>query len=140
MLVTPTDIDYLTVSLNAGETLTLIGTPTTPSLQLVTHGARSELQRDRLHRRLRPRAQDAVIETAAGRHDGNLHDRDLRCNGNVGQYSIQATLNAFVKTGTSNDTIGTAQDLTGTSYGLGSGGADRLGAVGSLPSQCHQPR
>ena len=47
-------------------------------------------------------------------------------NGNNGQYTIQATLNAFVKQGTSNDTIGTAQDLTGTSFGLGHGGADRL--------------
>ena len=34
-------------------------------------------------------------------------------NGNIGQYSIQATLNAYVKTGTSNDTIGTAQDIYG---------------------------
>ena len=58
---------------------------------------------------------DAVIETVADRNDGNLHDRRLAMpNGNIGQYSIQATLNAFVKTGTSNDTIATAQDLTGT--------------------------
>ncbi len=55
-------------------------------------------------------------------------------NGNVGQYSIKATLNAFVKTGTSNDTIATAQDLTGSSYGLDSSGDDRLAAVGSLPA------
>ena len=55
-------------------------------------------------------------------------------NGNIGQYSIQATLNAYVKTGTSNDTIATAQDLSGSSYALGTGDADRLGAVGSLPT------
>ena len=35
VLATSSDIDYLTVSLNAGETLTVIATPTTPSLQLV---------------------------------------------------------------------------------------------------------
>ena len=56
-------------------------------------------------------------------------------NGNVGQYSVQAYLNSFVKQGTSNDTIATAQDLTGTSYGLDSSGSDRLAAVGSLPSE-----
>ena len=78
VLATPTDVDYLTVSLNAGETLTLIGTPTTSSLQLVFTV-------------LDP--NDNVIATssapAAGRErlprdrpdhdDGHLHDRDQRC-------------------------------------------------------------
>ena len=44
------------------------------------------------------------------------------------------TSTAYVKQGTSNDTIGTAQDISGSSYLLGSGGADRLGVVGSLPA------
>ncbi len=54
--------------------------------------------------------------------------------GNLGLYSVQAYLNAYVKTGTSNISIGTAQDISGSSYLLGPGDADRLGVVGSLPT------
>ncbi len=53
-------------------------------------------------------------------------------NGTIGQYAIEATLNAAQLGEFSNDTIARAQDLTGTSYVLGSGGADRLAAEGSL--------
>ncbi len=133
VLVTPTDIDYLTVSLNAGETLTLLGVPTTPSLQLwltVLDPSSNVVA----YTEASAPGQDAVIETAPVTTTGTYTIVVYDVNGNIGQYSIQATLNAFVKTGTSNDSIATAQDLTGSSYSLGTGGADRLGAVGSLPN------
>ena len=133
VLVTPTDIDYVTIALNAGETLTLMATPTTSSLQLaitvldpsnnVVASASAPAQ-----------GADAIIETAPVTTTGTYTIAVFDLNGNVGQYSITATLNAFVKTGPSNDTIATAQDLTGASHGLGSGGADQLAAVGSLPA------
>ncbi len=133
MLVTPTDVDYVTVALNAGETLTLIGTPTTPSLQLAIKVLDPS---DNVIASASAPAQgaDAVIETAPAATTGTYTIAISDLNGNVGQYSIEATLNAFVKTGTSNDTIATAQDLTGSSYGLDSSGDDRLAAVGSLPN------
>ena len=60
---------------------------------------------------------DAVIETAPVSTTGTYTIASTMSTETSVQYSIQATLNAFVKTGTSNDTIATAQDLTGTSYG-----------------------
>ena len=66
------------------------------------------------------------------RHATRSRDLGLGQQQQVGT-PVQATLNAFVKTGgTSNDTIATAQDLTGTSFGLGTGGADRLAALGTF--------
>ena len=133
MLVTPTDIDYLTLSLNAGETLTLIGAPTTSDLQLTmtfldpsdnvvaTGSAPGQ-------------GSNAVIETAPITTTGTYTIEISDLNGNIGLYSVQAYLNALVKQGTSNDTIATATDISGSSYQLGIGGADRLGVVGSLPN------
>ena len=49
--------------------------------------------------------------------------------------TIQAYLNSYVKQGTSNITIGTATDISSSSFVLGPGNADRLAVVGSLPAQ-----
>ena len=76
VLVTPTDIDYLTLALNAGETLTLVATPTTSSLQhgiTVLDPARNMIGLPRL----RPQARRGHRD-GAGRHDRNLYDRDQR--------------------------------------------------------------
>ena len=110
-----------------------MGTPTTPSLQLAIQVLDPS---DNVIASASAPAQggDAVIETAPAATTGTYTIAISDLNGNVGQYSIEATLNAFVKTGTSNDTIATAQDLTGSSYGLDSNGDDRLAAVGSLPT------
>ncbi len=133
VLVTPTDVDYLTVSLNAGETLTVIGTPTTSSLQLVLTVL--DPNANAIASVTAPAQGDnAVIETAAVATTGIYTIEISDANGNLGLYSIQAYLNSFVKQGTSNDTIATADDISGSSYSLGSGYADRLGVVGSLPS------
>ena len=134
VLSTPGGVDDLTILLNAGETLTLIGTPNTSDLQLVltildpsgnvvaTTTATAQ-------------GQNVVIETAPVTTTGTYSIEVSDANGNVGLYSIQAYLNTAVKTGTSNDTIATAQDLTPTSYVLDSSiGIDRLAVVGSLPA------
>ncbi len=133
VLVTPTDVDYLTVSLNAGETLTLIGTPTTSSLQLAITVL--DPSNNVIATATAPaQGANAVIETAPVTTTGTYTIAISDANGNLGLYSIQAYLNSYVKQGTSNDTIATAQDISGSSYLLGSGDADRLGVVGSLPS------
>ena len=134
VLVDPTDVDDLDVSLNAGETLTLTGVPNTSSLQLwltvLDPNGNVVAYTD-----ASAPGQDALIETAPVATTGTYTIVVYDVNGNTGQYTIQATLNAWVKTGTSNDTIATAQDLTGSSYGLDSTGGDRLAATGSLPSE-----
>ena len=133
VLVTPTDVDSLTVSLNAGETLTLIGTPTTASLQLAITILDPNFNAI-ASTTAAAQGDNAVIETAPIATTGTYTIEIFDANGNIGLYSVQAYLNAALKQGTSNDTIGTAQDLSGSSYVLGTSGADRLGVVGSLPT------
>src|SRR5208337_2460515 len=110
ILVTSTDVDDLTLPLNAGGTLTLIATATAPAA-----------------------GQNSVIETAPVATTGTYTIKVGDAGGNVGLYSIQAYLNSYVKQGNSNGTIGTAQDLTSSSYVLGSGNAVRLGVVDPNP-------
>jgi protocatechuate 3,4-dioxygenase beta subunit len=133
VLVTSNDVDYLTLPLNAGETLTLIGTPVSSDLQLaVTVWDPGNTQ---LATATAPaQGSNVVIETISAATTGTYKIGISDANGNIGQYSIQAYLNTYVKQGTSNDTIATAQDLSGASYGLDSVGSDRLAVVGSLPA------
>ena len=137
VLVTSTDIDYLTLSLNAGETLTLVATPTTPSLQLWLTVLDPSSNVVASTEASAPGA-DAVIETAPVATTGTYTIVVYDVNGNIGQYSIQATLNAFVKTGTSNDTIATAQDISGSSYSLTPRQCRSAGRGGQPAGQCHQ--
>ena len=133
MLSTSTDVDALTLNLNPGETLTLVGTPSTSTLQLtitildpsgnIIATATAPAQ-----------GANAVIETAPITAGGVYTIQISDAGGNTGLYSIQAYLNSYVKQGTSNDTIGTATDISSSSYALGTGGADRLAVVGSLPA------
>ena len=91
--MTSTDIDFLTVSLNAGETLTVVGTPTTSSPAARDLGTRSEQQRCRHRDGPGRRAQNAVIETApvttTGTYTIAIFDQ-----WQLGLYSIQATSTA----------------------------------------------
>ncbi len=132
MLATPTDVDYLTVSLNAGETLTLIGTPTTSSLQLAFTVLDPNSNAIASAAASAPGA-NVSLETITIATTGTYTIAISDVNGNTGLYSIQAYLNSYVKQGTSNLSIPTAVDLTSSSYLLGPGDADRLAAVGSLP-------
>ena len=133
VLVTPTDVDYLTLSLNAGETLTLIGAPTTSDLQLVM--TLYDPSFNVVATTTAPaQAANSVIETAAISTTGTYTIAISDANGNLGLYSVQAYLNSYVKQGTSNLSIATAQDLTSSSYVLDSSGSDRLAVVGSLPT------
>jgi hypothetical protein len=55
---------------------------------------------------------------------------------NTGLYHLQVYLNAALDNGAhgggENSTIGTAQDISGSSVALGTGGADRLGVLGTF--------
>ncbi|MGZ3383732.1 MAG: SdrD B-like domain-containing protein [Isosphaeraceae bacterium] len=135
VLVTSTDVDDLTLPLNAGGTLTLIGTPTTSALQLTITVL--DPSNNVVATATAPAAgQNSVIETAPVATTGTYTIKVGDAGGNVGLYSIQAYLNSYVKQGNSNGTIGTAQDLTSSSYVLGSGNAVRLGVVDpNTPSQ-----
>ncbi|MGZ3300197.1 MAG: pre-peptidase C-terminal domain-containing protein, partial [Isosphaeraceae bacterium] len=132
VLVTSTDVDDLTLPLNAGGTLTLIGTPTTSALQLTITVL--DPSNNVVATATAPAAgQNSVIETAPVATTGTYTIKVGDAGGNVGLYSIQAYLNSYVKQGNSNGTIGTAQDLTSSSYVLGSGNAVRLGVVDPNP-------
>ena len=78
VLVTPTDVDYLTLNLNAGETLTLIGTPTTSSLQLAITVFDPSFTQIGAWNGSRPRRRYLHRERS-DRDDRHLHDRDQRC-------------------------------------------------------------
>jgi methionine-rich copper-binding protein CopC len=132
VLVTPTDVDNLTLPLNAGETLTVVATPTTSTLQLVVSVLDPSSTVIATATASAP-GQNTVIETAPASTGGTYTIQISDANGNIGLYSVQAYLNSYVKQGTSNDTIATAQDISSSSFLLGGGVADRLAVVGSLP-------
>ena len=129
VLVTPTDVDNLTVNLDPGQTLTVIGTPSTPGLQLVITVLDPGGNVVGTATAPAP-GQDAVLETVPVATGGVYTIQVSDAGGNLGLYSVQAYLNSYVKTGTSNVSIGTAQDISGSSYFLGPGNADRLAVVG----------
>ena len=133
VLATPTDVDSLTISLNAGETLTLIGTPTTSSLQLVftvLDPSDNVIGTSSAPARAQTLSLETVPITTTGTYTIEISD----ANGNTGLYSIQAYLNSYVEAGHLESSIPTAVDITSSSYLLGPGNADRLAAVGSLPT------
>jgi methionine-rich copper-binding protein CopC len=133
VLVTPTDVDNVTLALNAGETLTLAGIPQTSTLQLVITVLNSS--NHPIGTATAPAAgQSVTLETAPIATTGTYTIQISDANGNLGLYDIQAYLNSYLKVGTSNDTIATAQDISSSSYLLGPGNADRLAVVGSLPA------
>ncbi|HKM53703.1 MAG TPA: SdrD B-like domain-containing protein, partial [Isosphaeraceae bacterium] len=130
-LATPTDVDSLTMALDAGETLSVIGTPTTAALRLniCVLGPHNNV----ITKATAPATgQNAVLQTAEVAKTGTytIQIRDVA--GNLGLYSIQAYLNSYVKQGTSNLSLSTATNISGSSIDLGSSGADRLAVVGSL--------
>ncbi len=75
-----------------------------------------------------------VLETVPIATTGTYTIQISDAGGALGVYAIQAYLNSYVKQGTSNITIGTATDISSSSYILGPGNADRLAVVGSLPA------
>jgi hypothetical protein len=132
-LVTPRDVDSLTLALDAGQTLSVIGTPSTAALQLGLSvlGPNGKV----VANATAPAAgQNAVIQTATVATTGTYTIRIKDTAGNLGFYSIQVYLNSYVKQGTSNSSLSSATNLSGSSYALGSSGTDRLAVVGSLPA------
>ncbi len=137
VLATSTDVNSLTLALNAGESLTLIGTPSAANQQLVITVLNPGGTTVATATALAP-GQNVVIENAPAATTGTYTIQISDSSGNLGLYSIQAYLNSYVKQGTSNDTIGTAQNINPSSYTLSSG-SNRLGLVGSLPAGTLQP-
>ena len=139
VLVTPTDVDSLTLALNAGESLSLVGTPSTSTQQLAITVLDPSSKVDR-HGHGRGAGADDRARERGDCHDRHLHDPDQGCRRQPSAFTrIQAYLNSFVKQGTSNLSIPTAADLSGSSYLLGPGNADRLAVVGSLSAGDLQP-
>ena len=133
MLATPTDVDYLTISLNAGETLTLVGTPTTSSLQLVLTVL--DPSSNVIGTATAPaQGANAVIETVTDRHDRHLHDRDQRCQRQPGPVLDPGVLEQLRQARHANISIATARTSPAAPTLLGPGSADRLAVVGSLPA------
>ena len=133
VLATSNDVDTLTVSLNAGETLSLIGSPTTQALQLQITVLDPNSKKLASATASGPGA-NATIETAPVATTGIYTIKIKDINGNIGLYTIQAYLNSYVKQGT-NATIAAAEDISGSSYALSPGTADRLAVVGTIADQ-----
>ena len=138
VLVTPTDVNSLTLPLNAGGTLTLVGTPSDPSQQLII--AILDPGGNVIATATAAAAgQNVVLETVPLATTGTYTIQISDAGGALGVYDITAYLNSYLKQGTSNFTIGTATDISSSSYVLGPGNADRLAVVGSLPTDVVQP-
>ena len=131
--MTPTDVDSLTLASMRARSLTLIGTPSSSAQQLVIT-VLDPSNKVVATATAAAAGQNTVIENAAAATTGNYTIQIKDAGGSLGLYSIQAYLNSYVKQGTSNLSIGTAQDISGSSYVLGTGNADRLAVVGSLPT------
>src|SRR5262249_29581473 len=78
--------------------------------------------------------ENAVVETAPAATTGTYTIQVNDAGGNLGLYTIQIYLNAYLKQGTANLSVDTAQDISSSSYVLGEGNADRLAVVGNLPA------
>jgi hypothetical protein len=133
VLVTSTDVDGLTIALNAGETLTVIGTPTSSAQQLAVTVL--DPNNNNNGNATAPAAgQNVYLQTVPAALNGTYTIQFSDALGTLGLYDIQIYLNSLVKVGTSNLSIATAQDLTSSSFVQGPGNADRLAVVGSLPA------
>jgi protocatechuate 3,4-dioxygenase beta subunit len=133
VLVTPSDVDSVTISLNAGETLTVVGAPTTSTLQLVVT-VLDPSNNSIGTATAAAQGSNVTLETVPVATTGSYTIQVSDANGNLGLYGIQLYLNSYLKVGTSNLSIATATDISGSSFVLGPGNADRLAVVGSLPA------
>jgi hypothetical protein len=136
VLATSTDVDYLTLPLNAGETLSLTATPTTASLQLtitVWDPSFNVIATTTASGAGLVAALETVPIATTGTYTIGISD----AGGNTGLYSIQAWLNTLLKNGADNNSIGTAIDLT--SSRTRSAGAWPTGWRSSAPSSSAPP-
>jgi methionine-rich copper-binding protein CopC/protocatechuate 3,4-dioxygenase beta subunit len=132
-LVTATDVNCLTLGLNAGGTVTVVLTPTDPSQQLsvtVLDPSNTAIGSATAPAAGQPVTLETVPTATTGSYQFHIND----AGGALGKYSIQVYLNSYLKQGTANLSIATATDISGSSYLLGPGNADRLGVGGGLPA------
>jgi methionine-rich copper-binding protein CopC/protocatechuate 3,4-dioxygenase beta subunit len=138
VLVTSTDVNCLTLNLNAGESLTLHGTPTNPGQQLSESVV--DPNGNPIGSATAPAAgEDVYLQTVPITTTGTYKIEISDAGGNLGLYTIQAYLNTLLKIGTGNLSIATAIDLTPSSYINGPGNSDRLAILGQLPSDIVTP-
>ena len=130
-IVTSSDVNTLTVNLNAGETLSLVGTAIDPNLQLSITLLDPNGNAVATATAASP-GVTALIQTAAISLTGLYSIQISGYSGSLGRYSIKAYLNTFVEESNSNESLATAEDLSSSSYALGTSGADRLAVVGTL--------
>jgi protocatechuate 3,4-dioxygenase beta subunit/methionine-rich copper-binding protein CopC len=133
VLVTPTDIDSMTLALNAGGTLTVVGTPTN-SAQLLMITILDPSNNPIGTATASAAGQAVMLQGVPTSTTGTYTIEFSDAGGTLGQYQVQAYLNTLLKVGQTNITLGTAQDISGSSFVLGPGNADRLAVLGSLPS------
>jgi hypothetical protein len=84
-----------------------------------------------------------TLETVPVATTGTYEIHISDAGGALGTYNIQAYLNTYLKQGGSNVSIGTALDLSSSSYLLGPGNADRLAVLYDAPggnSKSHMNR
>ena len=128
------DMDGFGLTLDAGQAVTVVFTPLEGSIQgkaevfdpgSVSRGSASASS-----------AGDTVILQTAPAATGGAYRIDATSLAGTGRYRIQVILNAAQEEetgGGSNDTIGTAEDIDGSSIGL-QGAAERLAVVGTVGS------
>ena len=136
-LVTATDVNNLTLELDGGQTLSLVVTPTLPGQQLVVQVL--DPSSTVVGSAVAAAGKNAVIQTAPIATGGTYTIQISDAAGTLGLYSAAAYLNLYLGSGASNLSIETAEDISGSSVALGSGAADRMAVLGSLPAGVLEP-
>src|SRR5271157_4599186 len=95
VLTTSTDVNCLSLALNAGGTLTLVGTPTTSALQLSVSIIAPDGSTVVASATAPAAGKNVVIETAPVATTGTYEIKISDAGGNLGLYSIQAYLNTY---------------------------------------------
>ncbi len=139
------DTDTFTLGVDAGQTITLLVTPTSaglrPSVQLLgpTGAVLGSATAGTA-------GQNALLETVPATAGGTYRFVVSGAGGTTGNYTLQATLNAALEVegnipGVNNDTWPTAQDLIGSFVTLQTpqGGAQRAAVLGGNPSAAQVP-
>ncbi len=135
VIVSPTNTITSTISLDPGQTLSVIVSASGGTLQptvtlLAPNGSTIATASASAP------GQPAVINTGAATAGGKYKIEVSGVSGSVGLYTIQLVLNAAIETetyGNSNDnSITTAQNIDSSSYSLGGGAATRVAVVGTI--------
>jgi subtilisin family serine protease/methionine-rich copper-binding protein CopC len=133
---TAADTDSFTISLDAGQTASLIVDPVVglrPMVELLGPGGAILGSAS-----AGTSGQDVLLNSVAASAAGMYTIRVSSVGGTTGGYTVRLIVNAAVEaeeySGPTNDTLGTAQNLGPSVISLGAGGATRAAVTGKLPS------